>query len=155
MADNRLSVAHIQIVVDVGTDTVREDKFVIGRVSGHWFISDSDNFKCKRYLGKNELQVIGSILAESKNDVERLIEEWESSQRNSRQILAQAYQNNEVAKTILGYSSLIINHDIDTDNLQDSAMTLLQKSGAAISSELQQKSKLLAELQERLTCYFL
>lgn len=154
MAENRLSVAHIQIVVDAGTDTVREDKFVIGRVSGHWFISESDNFKCKRYLGKNDLQVIGSILVDSKDDIEKIIKEWESAQQNSRQILAQAYQNNEVAKAILGYSSMIINQDFDTDNLQNSAMALLQKSGAVISSELQQKSKLLAEFQKQLSCYF-
>lgn len=82
-----------------------------------------------------------AIQIESKNAVEKLIEEFESEQRNSRHTLAQAYQNNEVAKTILGYSSMIINQDIDTDNLQSSAMTLLQNSGAAISSELQQKKE--------------
>lgn len=157
MAENRLSVAHIQIVVDAGTDTVREDKFVIGRISGHWFISESNNFKCRRYLGKNELQVIGSILAESKSDVEKLIEWLESAQHNSRYTLAQAYQNNEVAKAILGYSSMIISQDNEIENssndLQNSAMTLLQKSGAIISSELQQKSQLLAAFQKQLSRY--
>lgn len=60
MSENRLSVAHIQVIVAAGTDIVREDKFVIGRISGHWFIGESDNFKCKRYLGKNDLEIIGS-----------------------------------------------------------------------------------------------
>lgn len=157
MAENRLSIAHIQIIVDAGTDTVREDKFIIGRVSGHWFISDSDNIKCKHHLGRHDLEIVGSILVDSKYEVEKLIERLESAQRNSRNTLAQAYQNNEVAKTILGYSSLIISQGNEIENsstdLQNSAMTLLQKSGAIISSELQQKSQLLAAFQKQLMRY--
>lgn len=160
MADNRLSVALMQIEIKFGAETVTEDKYIIGRVSGHWFIGESNNFKCKRYLGKNDFEIIGSILADNKSDIEQLLGKLEIAQRNSRQTLAQAFHNRDVAKAMLGYTSMIATgQDVDTQDsakdLQNRTLALLEKSGKVISEQMQQRDFLSVEVRERLNRYFL